>query len=95
MVAADERPKLRRRRKKAAARKDGQMPCWKQYTMLLLGTIFVGVCQIAAITWMATMEPLQANVRCAPRSPHAHLHLQLAQKDQSTHAAPCLGTRLM
>ena len=88
MVAAGEGPKLRRRRKKAAARKDGQMPCWKQYTMLLLGTIFVGVCQIAAITWMATMEPLQANVRCAPRSPHAHLHLQLAQKDQSTTPHP-------
>ena len=87
MVAAGEKPKLRRRRKKAA-RKEGQMPCWKQYTMLLLGTIFVGVCQIAAITWMATMEPLQANVRCAPRSPHVHLHLQLARKDHSTTPHP-------
>ena len=38
------------------------MPCWKQYTMLLLGSILVGVCNVASITWMATMEPLQANI---------------------------------
>ena len=48
---------FQRRRKK-----EQKMPCWKQYTMLFIGSVLVGVANVAAITWMATMEPLQAAV---------------------------------
>lgn len=63
MEAAKVQPKLGRRRRKRREPNEKRMPCWKQYTMLLLGSILVGVSNVASITWMATMEPLQANVR--------------------------------
>ena len=48
---------FQRRRKK-----EQKMPCWKQYTMLFIGTILVVIANSLAIGWMATMEPLQAAV---------------------------------
>ena len=59
-------------------RREGDpMPCWKQYTMLFLGTCMVGVCNVAAISWMATMQPLQANVRCRAAAAAATATLEL------------------
>jgi len=59
---ADMKKKKHLRFGRRKRREGDPMPCWKQYTMLFLGTCMVGVCNVAAISWMATMQPLQANI---------------------------------
>ena len=47
--------RLRRKREKAD---HDQMPCWKQYVTLFVGSVMVGICTIAMVTLSSIIPPL-------------------------------------
>ena len=47
---------LRRRRRESDDHE--RMPCWKQYTVLFVGTLFVASCTVAVVTLFAIIPPI-------------------------------------
>jgi hypothetical protein len=41
---------------------DQKMPCWKQYFVLILGSLLVLICNITAVTFFNSQEPLETQV---------------------------------